>query len=199
MSAAALIKSIESNRDVDDAFIGLALSSAAEKKVSVHSNHGTTIAGCRNMNSKIELVERDLTGQELVQMKVGFDDHAMDNGVAIQGADRLGFVAMNGIEFAGCVSGLAYKHHDKHEDEYSGWMFLTDLFVVKRQREQGVGSNLLRAIEGLAQRRGVKHIWTWTAGYEAPSFYQKFGFDIIAELENWYSNGASRFALRKDL
>lgn len=150
------------------------------------------------MNGKIVLIERDLTGQELVKMKVGFDKHTVDNGVAIQGADRIGFVAMNGVQFAGCVSGLAYKHQDK-QDEYSGWMFLTDLFVEKQHRGHGIGAKLLSAIEELAQIRGVKHVWTWTAGYEAPAFYQKFGFETIAELENWYSNGASRIALRKDL
>jgi hypothetical protein len=42
-------------------------------------------------------------------------------------------------------------------------------------------------------------IWTWTAQHEAPRFYLRLGYAVFAELEQWFSDGGSRIALRKDL
>lgn len=136
-----------------------------------------------------------MTSEEFQRMKLGFDEHTLDNAVEIQSADRFGFVAMDGNTFIGCSSGLAYKNGVN----YSGWFYLTDLFVEKPYRSQGVGGKLLRLLEEQIPSIGVKHIWTWTAGYEAPTFYRKQGYQVFAEMENWYSDGSSRVGFRKDL
>ena len=143
----------------------------------------------------ITILERDMTEVELTRMNAGFDEHARDHDVAAQDSDRFGFVALDGETFIGCSSGLAYKNGET----YNGWFYLTDLFVEKAYRSQGIGAQLLAALEDLLYRQGVRKIWTWTAGYEAPAFYKKQGYEVFAELENWYSNGASRVAMRKTL
>lgn len=143
----------------------------------------------------IRIENREMTDQEFERMKAGFDEHTLENGVAIQSADRFGFVAIAGDTFIGCSSGLAYKN----DKVYSSWFYLTDLFVEKAYRFQSVGANLLANLEKEITTQGIQHIWTWTAGYEAPAFYQKQGYEIFAEMENWYSDGSARVGLRKKL
>ncbi len=143
----------------------------------------------------ISVINRDMTAAEFSRMKAGFDEHTLDHEVKIQNSDRYGFVAMDGDLFVGCSSGLAYKNGE----EYSGWFYLTDLFVEKEYRGNRIGARLLGSLEQAIISIGVKHIWTWTAGYEAPAFYQKQGYEIFAELEDWYSDGSSRVGLRKGL
>jgi len=145
--------------------------------------------------SKISILDREMTSEEFERMKSGFDEYTLDNGVEIQSSDRYGFVALDGETFIGCSSGLAYKNGEV----YSGWFYLTDLYVEKTYRFQGLGAKLLMVLEEKITTIGVRNIWTWTAGYEAPAFYQKQGYEIFAEMENWYSDGSSRVGLRKKL
>ena len=145
--------------------------------------------------SKISILDREMTSEEFEGMKSGFDEYTLDNGVEIQSSDRYGFVALDGETFIGCSSGLAYKNGEV----YSGWFYLTDLYVEKTYRFQGLGAKLLMVLEEKITTIGVRNIWTWTAGYEAPAFYQKQGYEIFAEMENWYSDCSSRVGLRKKL
>ena len=143
--------------------------------------------------STLEIINRDMTPSELKRMQVGFDENAVENGVIPQGSQRFGYVAMDGEKFVGCVSGLAYKDGDV----FSGWCFLTDLFVEKEYRKQGIGAKLLSQLEEMLAQHGINKIWTWTASYEAPGFYLHQGYEVFVELENWYSDGGSRIGLRK--
>jgi GNAT superfamily N-acetyltransferase len=145
--------------------------------------------------SEISIVEREMTPVEFARMNAGFDENTIDNDVAIQSSERMGFVALDGDDFAGCVSGLAYKNGDA----YSGWFYLTDLFVEKAYRKQGLGAKLLKALEDKILACGIDKVWTWTAGYEGPGFYKKQGYTVFAEMENWYSSGHSRVGVRKQL
>ena len=143
----------------------------------------------------INIVERDMTPPELERMKAGFDENAIDNGVIPQGHQRFGYVVMDGEKFIGCVSGLAYKNGE----QFNGWCYLTDLFVEKEYRLQGVGAKLLSNMENILLQNGVDKVWTWTAGYEAPKFYIKQGYEIFTEMENWYSSGDSQVGLKKEI
>ncbi len=145
--------------------------------------------------SEVRIVERDMTAAELKRMSAGFDEHTVENGVEIQSSKRIGFVALDGENFIGCASGLAYKNGS----EYSGWFYLTDLFVEKAYRLQGLGSRLLKALEEKIRHYGINKIWTWTAGYEGPEFYKRQGYKVFAEMENWYSGGHSRIGVRKEI
>lgn len=141
----------------------------------------------------IKIINREMTAKELQRMRDGFDEHTIDNGVEVQSADRFSFTAVMDGEFIGCSSGLAYKNGQ----QYSGWFYLTDLFVEKSYRHQGLGSRLLLDLETKIKAVGVSNIWVWTAGYEAPPFYQKQGYEVFTEMENWYSDGSSRVGLKK--
>lgn len=145
--------------------------------------------------NKVHIVKREMTDQEFARMNQGFDEHALENDVAIQEADRFGFVAVDGQSFVGCSSGLAYKNGET----YSGWLFLTDLFVEKGYRSKGIGAQLLQSLEKEVATKGIKYIFLWTSGDGALRFYQRQGYSAFTEMENWYSDGSSRVGLRKDL
>ena len=143
----------------------------------------------------INFVEREMTDAEFARMSEGFNEHALEHGNPIETGERHGFVALDGDTFIGCSSGLAYKH----EQGYSKWCYLTDLFVEKPYRKHGVGAQLLARLESRFRALGVDYIYTWTAGYEAPGFYKKQGSQVFTEMEEWYHSGHARVGLRKRL
>lgn len=147
------------------------------------------------VKGNICILKREMTDSEFQHMKHGFDEHTIENDVEVQQADRYGFVALENEKFVGCSSGLAYKNGGK----YSGWFYLTDLFVEKEYRFREIGKALLSSLEEELKEKGIAKIWTWTAGYEAPAFYIKQGYKVFAEMENWYSDGSGRIGLRKEL
>ena len=137
----------------------------------------------------VAFVERELTSIEFARMSAGFDEHALEYGVVPAAEVRYSYVAMDGTTFVGCVSGL----------QYQSWFYITDLWLEKPYRKQGLGAELLRRLEVKAALEGVKNIWTWTAGYEAAPFYQKYGYKVFCEFEDYYPTGHSRIGLRKRL
>jgi len=144
---------------------------------------------------EISIVNREMSSKEFARMNTGFDEHSLENNVETQKSERFNFIGLDGDKFVGCSSGLAYKHDEK----YSGWFFLTDLFVEKEYRSKGLGTRLLKSIEEEVATVGVKHIWLWTSGDEALKFYRRQEYYTFTEMENWYSDGSSRVGLRKNL
>jgi GNAT superfamily N-acetyltransferase len=145
--------------------------------------------------AEIDIVEREMTDDELARMKAGFDEHAIESGNPPDSSERYGFVALGDNTFVGCVSGLAYRN----ETGYANWFYITDLFVEKAHRNRGIGAALLQELEKKVSLLGIGNIWTWTAGYEAPGFHAKQGYEVFCEMDNWYSSGHSRFGFRKAL
>ena len=139
----------------------------------------------------IVIVEREITKEELDRMHAGFDEHSMEHGNPPHQSVRHGFVALASETFVGCSSGLTNNN--------GRWFYLTDLFVEKPFRKLGVGTAILRRLEQKAESLGVQRIWTWTAGYEAPGFYRKQGYEVFCEMENYYPSGHSRMGLWKHL
>ena len=144
---------------------------------------------------KIRIVERDMTDIEFSQMNSGFIEHDILHTGVTQTSDRFGFVILDGSKFVGCSSGLSYKNGEK----YNNWCQLTDLFIEKEYRGQGMGKSVLKKLEEKLISHGIYNIWTWTAGYEAPGFYKKQGYEVFCELEKYYLSGHSRIGMRKNL
>ena len=145
--------------------------------------------------SSICFTERDLTDAEFAQLNAGFDEHTIEHGNPIDIQERHSVVVMDGEIFVGSATGLAYKA----DMAYSKWFYLTDLFVQKSYRGQGLGAAVLAKLEVRVAALGIENILAWTAGYEAPEFYKKQGYEVFCELENWYFSGHARFGLRKTL
>lgn len=93
--------------------------------------------------TQISIINREITPEELQRVNTGFDELAIEEGLEIERSDRFSFVAVDGDKFIGCASGLAYKNGET----ISGWFYITDLFVEKEYRSQGVGLKMLSALE----------------------------------------------------
>ncbi len=145
--------------------------------------------------NKINIIHRDLTSNEQDQVNLGFDQLTREEGLELESSERVSFVALEANHFVGCISGLAYKNGE----QYSGWFFITDLFVQKAHRSQGLGTKLLKSIEKKVISMGGKHVWLWTSGDKALRFYKRHGYRKFTEMENWYSDKSSRVGLRKNL
>ena len=143
----------------------------------------------------ITIVNRELTPEEIQLVNSGFDALSIEEGVELESTERISFVALNGDALIGCSTGLAHKNGD----QYSGWFHLTDLFVEKEFRNQGLGSNLLKDLEEKVRTMGVCNIWLWTSGPATLRFYNRHGYTQFTEMENWYSDGSSRIGLRKTI
>ena len=139
----------------------------------------------------IAYVERDVTEAELARVNAGFVEHAAEHHNPATTSMRCGFVALDGDRFVGCATGLA---HDSRR-----WFYLTDLYVEQPYRGRGIGGALLAALERGVVTLGGTRIWTWTAGFEAPAFYKKQGYDVFCEMPGWYVSGHSRVGLWKTL
>ena len=63
-----------------------------------------------------------------------------------------------------------------------------------------MASGFTSPISGLKSPTANKDtVLPWTAGYEAAPFYQKQGYTIFCEFEDYYPTGHSRIGLRKHL
>ena len=143
----------------------------------------------------IHFLAREMTDAEFARMNAGFDEHTIEHGNPIETSERHGFVVLDGEKFIGCASGLAFKNGDV----YNGWFYLTDLFIERSYRGQGLGAAILEKLEDRVATLGIMNFWTLTAGYEAPGFYKKQGYKVILEQENWYATGHSRITLGKTI
>ena len=137
----------------------------------------------------MHLIEREATQVELAHMHEGFKEYQAEQGNSSPEQRRHTFVAMDGECFIGCASGLTDNK----------WFYLSDLWIEKAYRRQGLGKALLEKLERRISQDGILNIYTWTAEFEAPLFYQKQGYTIFVNLENYFATGHSRIGLRKTL
>ena len=78
---------------------------------------------------------------------------------------------------------------------------LRQFWVEERQRHQGLGTKLLRAAEQEARRRGCTQIVLMTFSFQAPAFYERHGFEVVATIDNHpvgYRNSLMRKRLKPD-
>ena len=76
------------------------------------------------------------------------------------------------------------------------WLFISHLWLAESARRSGVGRQLIEAAEQEAARRGCAHVHCDTFDFQALGFYQKLGFEIFGQLEN-YPPGHTRYYLQK--
>ena len=81
---------------------------------------------------------------------------------------------------------------------YWGWLEIDDLWLPESLRGQGYGGLLLRVAEDEARKRGCQRVLLRTFGFQALSFYQRQGYQVVGQLED-YPPGECFYWLRKDL
>ncbi len=81
---------------------------------------------------------------------------------------------------------------------YWDWFYLDLLWVKEDLRRQGYGQQLLSKAEDIARERGAKNVFLDTFSFQAPEFYQKYGYQVYGELPD-FPTGHQRFFLTKQL
>lgn len=76
--------------------------------------------------------------------------------------------------------------------------YIRTVWIHQDFRGQGVGTKLLRAAEQEARTRGCHQIVLSSFSFQAPGFYQKLGFEVVAVLED-HPRGHRSYCLCKRL
>ena len=81
---------------------------------------------------------------------------------------------------------------------WGGCLEIRQFWVEETRRTQGLGTRLLLAAEQEARRRGCGQIVLATFTFQAPAFYSKHGFEVVAVLDD-HPRGHKNLLLRKRL
>ena len=79
---------------------------------------------------------------------------------------------------------------------WGGWVFLELLWLPDRLRRQGVGRQVMAAVEAEARKRGCMGVYLDTFSFQARPFYERLGYGVIGRLEGM-PFGHDRFWLAK--
>lgn len=78
------------------------------------------------------------------------------------------------------------------------WLEVDILWVDENYRGQGYGSRLLIEVEKIAKDKGCTFIKLNTFSFQAPDFYKKHGYKVIAVIDN-APKGHKHYYLIKEL
>jgi len=81
---------------------------------------------------------------------------------------------------------------------WGGTCELRQFFVEESQRHRGLGTKLFQAAEQEARRRGCTQIVLMTFSFQAPAFYERHGFEVVATIDN-HPRGHRNLLMRKRL
>lgn len=81
---------------------------------------------------------------------------------------------------------------------WGGWLEIRQLWVDEPLRRQGLGTRLLRAAEQEARSRGCRQVLLMTFTFQAPDFYARHGFEVLATVED-HPRGHRNLLMRKSL
>lgn len=74
---------------------------------------------------------------------------------------------------------------------------LLQLWVAVEFRALGVGSRLMREFEARARTRGCSVFYLTTLSYQAPEFYRRHGYAVLAQIAG-YPDGIVKYLMHKD-
>jgi len=81
---------------------------------------------------------------------------------------------------------------------WGGTCELRQFWVEESRRRRGLGTKLLQAAEQEARRRGCTQIVLMTFDFQAPAFYARHGFEIVATVDD-HPRGHQNLLMRKRL
>jgi GNAT superfamily N-acetyltransferase len=81
---------------------------------------------------------------------------------------------------------------------WGGWLHIEALWVAEPFRGHGYGGKLLRAAEDEARMQGCHGVFLTTFSFQARPFYEKSGYEVVADIQD-YPKGHSHHVLKKNL
>ena len=81
---------------------------------------------------------------------------------------------------------------------WGGGCEIRQFWVEPSQRHRGLGTQLLRAAEQEARRRGCTQVVLMTFSFQAPAFYERRGFEVVATIAD-HPRGHRNLLMRKRL
>ena len=81
---------------------------------------------------------------------------------------------------------------------WAGWLKVNILWVREDIRRKGHGRDLLPAAEAEAKARGCTRATLDTYSFQAPAFYQRLGYEIVATVDG-FPAGHKHYTLVKEL
>ena len=81
---------------------------------------------------------------------------------------------------------------------YWDWLHIDLMWVKEEFRGRGYGQRLLALAEEEARRRGAKKVHLDTFSFQAPGFYERYGYQVFGQLDD-FPEGHQRYYLTKQL
>jgi GNAT superfamily N-acetyltransferase len=81
---------------------------------------------------------------------------------------------------------------------WGGCLEIRQFWVHESLRRKGLGTSLLAAAEQEARRRGCTQVLLMTFSFQAPAFYARHGFEVLAKIDD-HPRGHQNLLLRKRL
>lgn len=113
------------------------------------------------------------------------------NYAAVGASDGRGLAAFVRDERGQIIAGISGY-------TWAGMAEIEFLWVDESLRGQGIGAQLLAAVEEEARRRGCALVITGTYSFQAPEFYQRNGYQVAGKIEDC-PPGHSNYWLKKEL
>ena len=78
-------------------------------------------------------------------------------------------------------------------ETFGNWLEIEYLFVKESLRGQGIGSQLLQQAESEAKKRNCRFAFVNTYQFQAPAFYQKYGYKEVFTLKDYPYTGQRHY------
>ena len=78
-------------------------------------------------------------------------------------------------------------------ETFGNWLQIEYLFVKEDLRGQGIGSQLLQQAESEAKKRNCRFAFVNTYQFQAPAFYQKYGYKEVFTMKDYPYTGQRHY------
>ena len=78
-------------------------------------------------------------------------------------------------------------------ETFGNWLEIEYLFVKEGLRGQGIGSQLLQQAESEAKKRNCRFAFVNTYQFQAPVFYQKYGYKEVFTMKDYPYTGQRHY------
>jgi len=146
--------------------------------VEIRKYADTDLEQVKKLLIELQNYERQFDGgraEATEEFATWYLSHIFDNVATQQGVV---FVAAQGDMICGFTAGYVQEELERREQ----FFYISELVVTSASRGQGIGSNLIRAMENFARSKGLKsiRIGVLAASLQVHALYKKLGFQDYA-------------------